>query len=116
MVMSRAIHGGGGFCRLAVKVDRLSPDRQPGALGGGGTLFPNLNRREALGVLGTIGAAASVLPSCHEAGAGHVEVGRYVKRVGVQGKMTGAQAAAAALRCEGVRCVFGIPGAQNNEF
>jgi acetolactate synthase I/II/III large subunit len=30
--------------------------------------------------------------------------------------MTGAQAAAAALACEGVRCVFGIPGAQNNEF
>ena len=30
--------------------------------------------------------------------------------------MTGAQAAAAALCCEGVRCVFGIPGAQNNEF
>src|SRR4051812_34276041 len=30
--------------------------------------------------------------------------------------MTGAQAASAALCCEGVRCVFGIPGAQNNEF
>jgi acetolactate synthase-1/2/3 large subunit len=30
--------------------------------------------------------------------------------------MTGAQAAAAALRCEQVRCVFGIPGAQNNEL
>ncbi len=30
--------------------------------------------------------------------------------------MTGAQAAAAALACEGVRCVFGIPGAQTNEL
>ena len=30
--------------------------------------------------------------------------------------MTGAQAAAAALCCEGVPCVFGVPGAQNNEF
>ena len=30
--------------------------------------------------------------------------------------MTGAQAAAAALACQGVRCVFGIPGAQNNEL
>ena len=30
--------------------------------------------------------------------------------------MTGAQAAAAALCCQGVPCVFGIPGAQNNEF
>ncbi len=48
--------------------------------------------------------------------AGHVELGRFTKRVGVQGKMTGAQAAAAALCCQEVRCVFGIPGAQNNEF
>ncbi len=32
----------------------------------------------------------------------------------VQGKMTDAQAAAAALCCHEVRCVFGIPGAQNN--
>ena len=30
--------------------------------------------------------------------------------------MTGAKAAVAALQCEGVPCVFGIPGAQNNEF
>ena len=30
--------------------------------------------------------------------------------------MTGAQAAAAALACEMVQCVFGVPGAQNNEF
>ena len=30
--------------------------------------------------------------------------------------MTGAQATAAALRCEQVRCVFGVPGAQNNEL
>jgi acetolactate synthase-1/2/3 large subunit len=37
-------------------------------------------------------------------------------RGGVHGRMTGAQAAAAALACEGVPCVFGVPGAQNNEF
>ena len=30
--------------------------------------------------------------------------------------MTGAQAVAAALACQGVRCVFGIPGAQTNEL
>ena len=48
--------------------------------------------------------------------AGHVELGRYTRRDGVHGKMTGAQAAAAALWCHGVPCVFGIPGAQNNEF
>ncbi len=77
----------------------------------------NLNRREALGVLGAVGAvAASTLAGQKQTKADHVEVGRYVKRPGVQGKMTGAQAAAAALCCEGVRCVFGIPGAQNNEF
>jgi acetolactate synthase-1/2/3 large subunit len=78
----------------------------------------NLNRREALGALGALGAAASApaVPGGVEARAGHVEVGRYVRRPGVQGKMTGAQATAAALCCEGVRCVFGIPGAQSNEL
>ena len=77
----------------------------------------NLNRREALGVLGAVSALASTtLIAQRETKADHVEVGRFVKRPGVQGKMTGAQAAAAALCCEGVRCVFGIPGAQNNEF
>ena len=77
----------------------------------------NLNRREALGVLGTAGAAvASTTIARRAAKADHVEVGRFVNRPGVQGKMTGAQAAAAALCREGVRCVFGIPGAQNNEF
>lgn len=75
----------------------------------------NLSRREALGVLGAIGAATAT-SAPNPAKAGLVEVGRYVKREGVHGKMTGAQAAAAALHCEGVPCVFGIPGAQSNEF
>ena len=39
-----------------------------------------------------------------------VELGRFTRRAGVHGKMTGAQAAAAALCCQGVPCVFGIPG------
>jgi acetolactate synthase-1/2/3 large subunit len=78
--------------------------------------MPNLSRREALGVLGTLSAAATVAVSPTSAKADHVEVRGFVKRSGVQGRMTGAQAAAAALCCEGVRCVFGIPGAQNNEF
>jgi acetolactate synthase-1/2/3 large subunit len=78
-------------------------------------VLPNLNRREALGVLGATAAALpAVTPG--DARAGHVELGPYVKRPGVQGKMTGAQAAAAALCCEGVPCVFGIPGAQSNEL
>ena len=35
---------------------------------------------------------------------------------GLFGRMTGAQAAVAALQSHGVRCVFGVPGAQNNEL
>jgi acetolactate synthase-1/2/3 large subunit len=81
-------------------------------------VIPSLNRRQALGALSALGAAAAATagtsPSTAEAG--HVEVGNYVRRSGVQGRMTGAQAAAAALCCQGVRCVFGVPGAQNNEF
>ncbi len=34
----------------------------------------------------------------------------------VTGKLTGAQAVAEALKAEGVECVFGIPGAQENEL
>jgi len=81
-------------------------------------VIPNLNRREALGVLGAAGAAAAAaaVPGAGEARGGHVELGRYTHRAGVRGKLTGAQAAAAALSCEGVSCVFGIPGAQNNEL
>src|SRR5262245_8309188 len=34
----------------------------------------------------------------------------------VVGKLTGAQAIAEALKAEGVGCVYGIPGAQENEI
>jgi acetolactate synthase-1/2/3 large subunit len=78
---------------------------------------PKVNRRVALGTAALTGAVAAV-SSARPAPvrASHVELGRYARRQGVQGRMTGAQAAAAALRCEQVRCVFGIPGAQNNEL
>lgn len=79
-------------------------------------MIPNVNRREALGLLGGLSAAAATLSNSTTTQASHVEVGHYVRRPGVQGRMTGAQAAAAALCCEGVPCVFGVPGAQNNEF
>src|SRR5262249_57542912 len=62
---------------------------------------------------GGAGAAGGPAPPAQ---GGHVELGRFVKRAGVQGKMTGAQAVAAALACECAPCVFGIPGAQNNEL
>lgn len=75
----------------------------------------NLNRREVLGVVGSLAAATLAAPG--QARAGHrVELGPYVKRPGVQGRMTGAQAASAALCCHGVSCLFGIPGAQSNEL
>ena len=81
-------------------------------------MTPMINRREALGTLGLVGAAAAVTAAAlpPPARAGHVELGRFARRQGVHGRMTGAQAAAAALRCEQVRCVFGVPGAQNNEL
>jgi acetolactate synthase-1/2/3 large subunit len=63
-----------------------------------------------------LGAAVAVAALGSQTPAGHVELGRFTRRGGVEGKMTGAQAAAAALACQGVQCVFGIPGAQNNEF
>src|SRR5262249_35578273 len=76
-----------------------------------------LNRREMLGACGVMGAAtAAALVTPTAARGDHVELGRFVKRAGVQGKMTGAQAVAAALACEGVPCLFGVPGAQNNEL
>jgi acetolactate synthase-1/2/3 large subunit len=77
---------------------------------------PKVNRRELLSGGTVLGAAVAMTALAPQARAGHVELGRFTRRAGVQGKMTGAQAAAAALACQGVPCVFGIPGAQNNEF
>ena len=80
-----------------------------------------LNRRTVLGAMGAIGALAATSPAeaqgqvpaieplrTHPARPGHVR--------GVRGRMTGAKAAVSALQLECVPCVFGIPGAQNNEF
>ena len=94
------------------------PEARPEATSPGGmpTVTPKVNRRQALGTLGLAGAAAAVSTAQTPAQASHVELGRFARRQGVHGRMTGAQAAAAALRCEQVRCVFGIPGAQNNEL
>jgi acetolactate synthase-1/2/3 large subunit len=75
-----------------------------------------VNRREALGVLAAAGGVVASAVATKPTRADHVELGRYAHRQGVHGKMTGAQALTASLCCEGVRCVFGIPGAQNNEL
>jgi acetolactate synthase I/II/III large subunit len=76
---------------------------------------PKVNRREMLAGGSVLSAAAAISALAPQAQSG-VELGRYTRRDGVHGKMTGAQAAAAALWCQGVPCVFGIPGAQNNEL
>jgi acetolactate synthase-1/2/3 large subunit len=78
---------------------------------------PKLSRRDVLQAGSAAGVAAVTAETLvARARADHVEVGRFTRRPGVQGKMTGAQAAAAALACQGVGCVFGIPGAQTNEL
>ncbi|MGE3818966.1 MAG: thiamine pyrophosphate-binding protein [Isosphaeraceae bacterium] len=77
-------------------------------------MTPQVSRRETLGILGA--TAALPLVGSRDAEAARVELGPFVRRAGVQGRMTGAQAGVAALLCEGVSCVFGVPGAQNNEF
>ncbi len=78
-------------------------------------MSPKVNRRELLAGGSVLSAAAAISALAPQAQSG-VELGRYTRRDGVHGKMTGAQAAAAALWCQGVSCVFGIPGAQNNEL
>ncbi len=65
---------------------------------------------------GVVGAAAALAATTSGRAEAGVELGRHATRAGVHGKMTGAQAAAAALACLGTRCVFGIPGAQTNEL
>jgi acetolactate synthase-1/2/3 large subunit len=72
----------------------------------------DLNRRAALGAFGALGAAtlAQSMPRPALAQAGPV------LGPGVRGRMSGALAAATALACRGTPCVFGVPGAQNNEL
>ncbi len=75
-----------------------------------------VNRRELMTAAGAVGTATTFMASGPNAQADHVELGRFTRRDGVHGKMTGAQAVAGALSCQGVSCVFGIPGAQSNEL
>ncbi len=68
-----------------------------------------VNRRQALGVLSAAGGALRARTVAAEPVA-------YAPRAGVRGRMTGALAAVEALQLEGTCRVFGVPGAQNNEF
>ncbi len=73
-----------------------------------------LNRRDAIRALGAIGVVASAASQAK--GDDLPPVFANPGGTGVRGRLTGAQAAVAALCCERVPCVFGVPGAQNNEF
>jgi len=78
-----------------------------------------LNRRIWMSAISAAGAAtASMLTKTPQAQAGGlmVDVRGTIRRDGVRGKMTGAQAITASLECMGAPCVYGIPGAQNNEL
>jgi acetolactate synthase-1/2/3 large subunit len=63
-----------------------------------------------MGVIGAVGTAAVLAPRGTAEAAAPPVLGHRL------GRTTGAKAAVAALCQEGVRCVFGIPGAQSNEF
>ncbi len=76
-----------------------------------------LNRRTALGVLGGMSATAmSALDARAQDLPPPLILPPVPSGAGARGRMTGAKAAVAALRAESVRCVYGVPGAQNNEF
>ncbi len=77
------------------------------------TAVSGMNRREALSMLGAVGAAATLV---HGAAPATATAAPPSARPRVGGRMTGARAAVTALCNEGVRCVFGVPGAQSNEF
>lgn len=86
------------------------------------------NRRTALGMLGALGAASMggrpasaqgpggpALPSPRLPGPA-APANAPPPHPGVRGRMSGAMAAVATLCVEGTPCVFGVPGAQNNEL
>jgi acetolactate synthase-1/2/3 large subunit len=75
-----------------------------------------INRRTALGAIATVTASAAAVSLSDQTSQARADSGVAHPFRGVFGRMTGAKAAVSALVCEGVRCVFGIPGAQSNEI
>ena len=78
-------------------------------------MFPSLSRRDLLKVVAA-GALAGALPAA--ASAGPLRRVRFLQGDDgtVSGHMTGAAALVETLLKEGVECVYGIPGAQDNEL
>src|SRR5262245_29100277 len=72
------------------------------------SMLPPLSRRAALKTMAVAGIAAV-------SGTADAGLGRHDPNV-VSGHMTGAMALVDALIAEGTTCVFGIPGAQENEL
>ncbi len=78
----------------------------------------NVNRRSAMELL----AGAGIAAAAHSSAAGQdlppaIAPDLSISgRHGVFGRMTGAQAAVAALCGQGTSCVYGVPGAQNNDL
>ena len=75
-----------------------------------------LTRRTLLEATAAAGGAAMTLALTHDAVAGPLDRLRSAPPGWIVGKLTGAQAVVEALKAEGVECVFGIPGAQENEL
>lgn len=71
-----------------------------------------LSRREVLQTV-ALGCLAA-LPA--KTAAGPLRTRRETREGWISGPMTGAEALVATLQHEGVECVYGIPGAQNNEL
>lgn len=73
--------------------------------------FP-INRRELLRTV----AAGTIAALPHAMAPGASMLHRKSEPGWVSGEMTGAEALVETLLCEGTDCIFGIPGAQDNEF
>jgi acetolactate synthase-1/2/3 large subunit len=73
-----------------------------------------ISRRGLLKTLAAAPGVAALLPSV--AAAGQIKVRALRDDGWIAGRLTGAQATVAALQQQNVGCVFGIPGAQENEL
>ncbi|MGF1578772.1 MAG: thiamine pyrophosphate-binding protein [Gemmataceae bacterium] len=77
--------------------------------------MPSPSRREVLKTAAATGVAASV--AAHSQGGPPIILNGLHHRPGwVVGRMTGAHALVETLKVEGTECVYGIPGAQQNEL
>jgi acetolactate synthase-1/2/3 large subunit len=74
-------------------------------------LMPSFSRRDVLKV-----AAAHALLALPAGSSGGGVARRHARTGWVKGHMTGAEALVETLQVEGAECVFGIPGAQENEL